>query len=90
MVVCLFVVCCLLYVINVNNPGGDPGGDERPSNPSSKEVVQGGGHASPSNPSSKEGCGRFAVPLVPGEEYIIIPRDEYDRLKTGGGINVVA
>jgi hypothetical protein len=67
-----------------------PGGDERPSNPSSKEGVQGGGHASPSTPSSKEGCGRFAVPLVPGEEYIIIPRDEYERLTTGGGINVVA
>lgn len=50
------------------------GGDECPPNPSSKEVVRG---------ATSAPC------LVPGEDYIIITRDEYERLKTGT-INVLA
>jgi hypothetical protein len=52
-----------------------PGDDERTPQPQCADGLQGA---------------LVAPCLVPREEYIIIPRDEYERLKTGGAINVVA
>ena len=68
-----------------------PGGDECPPQ-CLKPLLVKDGCGEPLVPRAlvapcSEGCGE---PLVPLEEYIIIPRDEYERLKTGGAINVVA
>ena len=64
-----------------------------------KKIMPSGGDECPSNPSSKEGVrGATSAPRalvatcsVPRDdtEYIIITRDEYERLKTGT-INVLA
>ena len=56
-----------------------------------KKIMPPGDDECPSNPHRAEGLqGATSAPcLVPGEDYIIITRDEYERLKTGT-INVLA
>ena len=53
-----------------------------------KKIMPPGDDERPPHPHREEGLqGALVAPCL---EYIIIPRDEYERLKTGGAINVVA